>query len=80
MSWSGWELPVIKLDNPAFTRFEAQDFLTEAQCFFDGVCARCIVDNTLASGSSPDATITPEVLAFGERRSMNVDDGKLLLG
>jgi transposase len=54
---------------PAFTRFEAKAFLTEALRFFDGVCPRCIVDNThvvVASGSGPDAIIAPEMVAFGE--------------
>jgi len=54
---------------PAFTRFEAKAFLTEALRFFDGACPRCIIDNThvvLASGSGPDAIIAPEMVAFGE--------------
>jgi len=54
---------------PAFTRFEAKAFLTEALRFFDGACPRCIVDNThvvVASGSGPDAIIAPEMVAFGE--------------
>ena len=53
---------------PAFTRFEAKTFLTDALRFFDGVCPRCIVDNThvvVASGSGPDAIIAPEMVAFG---------------
>ena len=53
---------------PAFTRFEAKTFLTEAFRFFDGVCPRCIVDNThvvVASGSGPNAIIAPEMVAFG---------------
>ena len=53
---------------PAFTRFEAKTFLTEAFRFFDGVCPRCIVDNThvvVASGSGPAAIIAPEMVAFG---------------
>jgi len=53
---------------PTFTRFEAKTFLTEAFRFFDGVCSRCIVDNThvvVASGSGPDAIIAPEMVAFG---------------
>jgi len=54
---------------PAFTRFEAKAFLSEALRFFDGACPRCIVDNThvvVASGSGPDAIIAPEMVAFGE--------------
>ena len=53
---------------PAFTRFEAKAFLTEAFRFFDGTCARCTIDNTsviVASGSGPDAIIAPEMEAFG---------------
>ncbi len=53
---------------PAFTRFEAKAFLTDALRFFDGACPRCIVDNThvvVASGSGPDAIIAPEMVAFG---------------
>lgn len=58
---------------PAFTRFEAKAFLTEALRFFDGTCPRCIVDNThvvVASGSGPDAIIAPEMVAFGEMFGM----------
>lgn len=53
---------------PAFTRFEAKAFLTEAFRFFDGTCPRCTIDNTsviVASGSGPDALIAPEMVAFG---------------
>ena len=53
---------------PAFTRFEAKAFLTEALRFFDGSCRRCTIDNTsviLAGGSGPDALIAPEMEAFG---------------
>jgi len=54
---------------PAFTRFEAKTFLTEAFRFFDGTCPRCTIDNTsvlVADGSGPDAIIAPEMVAFGE--------------
>jgi len=54
---------------PAFTRFEAKTFLTEAFRFFDGACPRCTIDNTsvlVAGGSGPDAIIAPEMVAFGE--------------
>ena len=53
---------------PAFTRFEAKAFLTEAFRFFDGTCPRCTIDNTsviVASGSGPDAISAPERVAFG---------------
>ena len=54
---------------PAFTRFEAKVFLTEAFKFMDGVCPRCIIDNTsviVAHGSGPDADIAPEMERFGD--------------
>ncbi len=54
---------------PAFTRFEAKAFLTEALRFFDGSCRRCTIDNTsviLTGGCGPDALIAPEMAAFGE--------------
>jgi hypothetical protein len=54
---------------PRFTRFEAKAFLTEALRFFDGVCPRCVIDNTsviLAGGSGANARIAPEMEAFGE--------------
>lgn len=54
---------------PAFTRFEAKSFLTEAFRFFDGTCPRCTIDNTsviVAGGSGPDALIAPELVSFGE--------------
>ena len=52
---------------PRFTRFEAKHFLLEAARFMDGVCPRCIIDNTsviLARGSGPDAVMAPEMAAF----------------
>ncbi len=54
---------------PAFTRFEAKAFLTEALRVFDGSCPRCTIDNTsviIAGGSGPDALIAPQMEAFGE--------------
>ena len=54
---------------PAFTRFEAKVFLTEAFRFMDGTCPRCIIDNTsviVAHGSGADAEIAPEMEAFGK--------------
>ena len=53
---------------PAFTRFEARVFLDAAFRFMDGVCPRCIIDNTsviVAHGSGPDAQIAPEMERFG---------------
>ena len=52
---------------PRFTRFEAKAFLAEAFAFFDGTCARCVIDNTsvlLVSGAGADATFAPEMVAF----------------
>jgi len=54
---------------PAFTRFEAKVFLTEAFRFMDGACPRCIIDNTsviVARGSGPDAEMAPEMESFGQ--------------
>lgn len=54
---------------PAFTRFEAKVFLTEAFRFMDGTCSRCMIDNTsviVAHGSGPDAEIAPEMEHFGD--------------
>ena len=54
---------------PAFTRFEARVFLTEAFKFMDGTCPIGIIDNTsviVAHGSGPDADIAPEMERFGD--------------
>jgi hypothetical protein len=54
---------------PAFTRFEAKVFLAEAMIYMGGGCRRCIIDNTsviVASGTGPDALISPEMEAFGK--------------
>lgn len=53
---------------PAFTRFEARVFLDRAFQFMEGVCPRCIIDNTsviVAHGSGPEAEIAPEMEHFG---------------
>lgn len=53
---------------PRFTRFEAKVFLQRAFDFMQGVCPRCVVDNTtlfVVSGTGPDALIAPEMEAFG---------------
>jgi transposase len=53
---------------PAFTRFEAKVFLTEAFVYLGGTCPRCTIDNTsvlVAAGSGPEATIAPPMQAFG---------------
>ena len=52
---------------PRFTRFEAKDFLARAAQFMDGVCPRCVIDNTsvmVAGGAGPDAVFAPEMAAF----------------
>ena len=54
---------------PAFTRFEARVFLDRAFQFMEGVCPRCIIDNTsviVAHGSGPEAEIAPEMERFGQ--------------
>lgn len=53
---------------PRFTRFEAKGFLAAAFAACDGTCPRCVIDNTsvlVATGSGPEATIAPEMAAFG---------------
>jgi len=53
---------------PAFTRFEAKVFLSEAFLFMEGVCPECIIDNTsviVARGSGPEAEMAPEMEHFG---------------
>ena len=54
---------------PAFTRFEAKVFLTQALTYMGGGCQRCIIDNTsviVAAGTGPEALISPEMEAFGK--------------
>ncbi|MBW2186975.1 MAG: transposase [Deltaproteobacteria bacterium] len=54
---------------PCFTRFECKVFLAGAFAFMDGVCGKCIIDNThviVASGVGPDAIITSEMEHFGQ--------------
>ena len=53
---------------PCFTRFECKVFLAKAFQFMDGVCPRCIIDNTcviVAGGSGPNAVMAPEMEYFG---------------
>ena len=52
---------------PHFTRFEAKHFLLEAARFNDGICPRCIIDNTsviVAEGTGENAVFAPEMVAF----------------
>ena len=54
---------------PCFTRFECKVFLKKAFEFMDGVCSRCMIDNTsviVVSGTGPDAVIAPEMKYFGD--------------
>lgn len=54
---------------PCFTRFECKVFLANAFAFMDGVCGKCIIDNThviVASGVGPDAIMAPEMEHFGQ--------------
>ena len=58
---------------PAFTRFEAKDFLIRAIKYMGGACRVCTIDNTsviVAHGSGPDADIAPEMDAFGKTFNM----------
>ncbi len=53
---------------PRFTRLEAKVFLSKAFAFLQGVCPRCVIDNTsvlVSHGTGPDAIIAPEMEAFG---------------
>jgi len=53
-----------------FDRFHMKVFLTEAFEFFEGLCRRCVIDNTscaIAVGSGNRAQMAPEVEAFEER-------------
>jgi transposase len=55
---------------PQFRRFECKVFLTEAFRYMDGVCQRCLIDNThvvVLKGTGPDMIPVPEMAAFAER-------------
>jgi len=55
---------------PRFDRFQMKVFLTEAFQYFDGVCRRCVIDNTsvaLACGAGKNAQMSTEVEAFEKR-------------
>jgi transposase len=52
---------------PRFTRFECKTFLAEALAYMEGVCSRCMIDNTsviVSHGTGPDASFAPEMEAF----------------
>ena len=53
-----------------FDRFHCKVFLTEAFKYLQGVCRRCVIDNTsviLACGAGRTAQVAPEVEAFEKR-------------
>jgi hypothetical protein len=55
---------------PRFTRFECKVFLDTAMRYFDGACARCMIDNThvvVLEGTGKSMVPVPEMVAFGER-------------
>lgn len=55
---------------PHFNRFTCKLFMTDAARYFDGVAARCMIDNThvvVASGTGKDMVPAPEMAAFAER-------------
>lgn len=55
---------------PRFDRFQMKVFLTEAFQYFEGVCRRCVIDNTsvaLACGAGKNAQMAAEVEAFEKR-------------
>ncbi len=55
---------------PRFRRFECKVFLTEAARYLDGVCGRCLIDNThvvVLKGTGRDMIPVPEMAAFAER-------------
>jgi hypothetical protein len=55
---------------PCFTRFECKVFLTDAFAYFEGLCGRCMVDNTSVirlKGTGHDMVPVPEMVAFAER-------------
>jgi transposase len=55
---------------PQFTRFECKIFLADAFEYFDGLAARCMIDNThvvVLKGSGETMVPVPEMTAFAER-------------
>jgi transposase len=55
---------------PRFRRFECKVFLTEALRYMDGVCAKCMIDNThvvVLKGTGPGMVPVPEMEAFARR-------------
>lgn len=57
-----------------FDRFHMKIFLTDAFRFLDGVCVRCVIDNTscaIIHGSGSRAQMSPEIEAFEKRFSFH---------
>lgn len=55
---------------PRFRRFECKVVLTESCCYFDGVPAQVVIDNThivVLRGTGAAMVPVPEMAAFGER-------------
>lgn len=55
---------------PRFNRFTCKLFLHEAAHYYEGVCGRCMIDNThviVASGTGANMVPAPEMAAFAER-------------
>jgi hypothetical protein len=55
---------------PTWNRFWCKVFLTDALVFLGGAASRCMVDNSsvvIARGTGKNATIAPEMEAFGQR-------------
>jgi transposase len=55
---------------PTFTRFDCKVFLTDALQYFEGACARMMIDNThvvVLRGTGSSMVPVPEMAAFGDR-------------
>lgn len=55
---------------PTFNRFYAKLFLTDAFVYLEGVCERCMIDNThvvVLAGTGKEMIPVPEMKAFAER-------------
>lgn len=56
---------------PRFTRFECKVFLDDAIDYVDGVCERCMIDNTsviVLRGTGSEMVPVPEMVGFAEQR------------
>ncbi len=61
---------------PRFTRFACKIFLTDAALYFEGLCARCMIDNThvvVLSGTGRSMIAVPEMIAFSDRLGFNFE-------